>query len=74
MDTRALADGTKAYAGRGGILVVLGRSYGAFAQTGFRVKGTRVPPRRILPHRGLPPSWRRILDRTASFLAAKAVA
>jgi hypothetical protein len=72
-DTRALADGTKAYAGRGGILVVLGRSYGAFAQTGFRVKGTRVPPRRILPNRGLPAAWRAILDRTARALAEKAV-
>ena len=72
-DTGALANGTRAYPGRGGILVVIGRSYGAFAQTGFRVGRTRVSPRRILPHRGLPASWRRILDTSARFLAAEAV-
>jgi hypothetical protein len=74
--TRALRDGTKAYAGRGGIMMVLGRSYGAFAQTGFRVghaRNVKVPARRILPNRGLPASWRRILDRTALWLARKAV-
>ena len=70
--TRQLADGTRAFPGRGGILVVLGKSYGAFAQTGFRVGSTKVPPRRILPNRGMPRTWRAILDRTARALAERA--
>ena len=71
-DTRKLADGTKAFPSRAGIAIVLGAPYGAFAQMGFRVKGTRVPPRRILPNRGMPAKWRAILDRTARALSAQA--
>ena len=76
-DTRALADGTKAIpsaGGRIGITVLIGKTYGAFAQTGFRVGKTRVPPRRILPNRGMPAKWREILTRTARALSAQAVA
>ena len=71
-DTRKLADGTKAFPSRHGIAIVLGAPYGAFAQTGFRVGRTRVPPRRILPNRGMPAKWREILTRTAKFLAQQA--
>ena len=74
-DTHRLADGTEARpmtGGRAGLTIRIGAPYGAFAQTGFRVGKTRVPPRRILPSRGMPAAWREILVRKARELAAKA--
>jgi hypothetical protein len=64
-DTRKLRDGTAAKArpgGRAGIALKSGAPYGAFAQVGFRVGRTRVPPRRIFPQRGIPAAWKKVLD------------
>lgn len=58
--------------GRAGIRVTIGAPYGKFAQLGFRVGRTRVPPRRILPAQGIPASWRRILDQSARQAAKEA--
>lgn len=58
--------------GRAGITIRIGRPYGAFHQIGFRVGKTRVKPRRILPNRGMPASWREILNRKARELGQRA--
>jgi phage gpG-like protein len=74
-DTRRLRDNTKATpmtGGRIGIIAIVGAKYGAFHQVGFRVGRARVPARRILPNRGMPAAWRRILDERARFIAARA--
>jgi hypothetical protein len=74
-DSRALVNGTKARpqgGNRAGLVIRVGKPYGAFAQTGFRVGRTKVPPRRILPNRGLPAAWREALDRRAREIAAAA--
>ena len=73
--TRKLRDGTKAepmHAGRIGIKITIGARYGAFHQIGFRVGRTKVPARRILPNRGLPAAWRKLLSERARFIAARA--
>jgi phage gpG-like protein len=71
-DSGRLKSGTFARPGRGGILVEIGASYGAFHQLGFRVHGTKVPARKILPARGMPAAWRAILDRRAREIAREA--
>lgn len=71
-DTGRLKSGTFARAGRGGILIEVGASYGAFHQVGFRRGKTRVPARKILPSRGMPAAWRTILDRRARELSLEA--
>jgi hypothetical protein len=72
-----LRDGSKARptpgGNRAGLQVVVGASYGAFHQVGFRVYHTRVLPRRVLPNRGLPKAWSGILIQRARELARKAV-
>jgi hypothetical protein len=67
-DTGALKHGTRAFVMRGnraGIHIVLGERYGFFHQVGFRTRGRRVPPRRILPQFGIPRTWRAVLDSCA---------
>ena len=74
-DSRTLRDGTRAIVARAnyaGIRVQLGAMYGYFAQVGFRVGKTRVPPRRVLPSRGLPAAWRNILVQAAKRAAREA--
>ena len=75
-DSRDLRDNTKAIVlsgGRAGIHVVIGAAYGYFAQVGFRVGKTRVPPRRILPAFGLPKAWLDILADSAERAAREAM-
>ena len=72
----ALRDGTEATPMQGvriGLTLRVGARYGAFHQIGFRVGKTKVPPRRVLPNRGIPAAWRAALDRRARELAARAV-
>ena len=64
----ALRRGTRAEQPRAnyaGIRLVVGERYGYFAQTGFRVGRTQVPPRRILPQYGMPSAWSAILKESA---------
>jgi len=75
-DTRVLRDGTTVSlrgGGRAGLLIKLGAPYGYFAQVGFRVGKTRVPPRRVLPQYGLPVAWKLALRDAARRAARKAV-
>lgn len=65
-------DRTTVTPGRLGIVIRLGASYLAFHQVGFRVGRTKVPPRKVLPNRGLPRAWRAILNRRARELARRA--
>jgi len=67
-DTREMRRGTRAEQPRAnyaGIRLVVGATYGYFAQVGFRVGKTRVPPRRILPQYGMPREWSRVLAESA---------
>jgi hypothetical protein len=76
-DTGALRSGTRVYLMRAryaGLRIVVGADYGYFHQVGFRVGRTKVAPRRILPDRGIPASWKVALDRAARRLAREAVA
>ena len=69
--TLDLSDGTKAVALPGrGIAVTLGAWYGFFHQVGTR----NMPARRILPQRGMPAEWTKVLDTSAreAFRQAKA--
>jgi hypothetical protein len=71
-----LRDGTAAEPMAGvriGLTLRVGARYGAFHQVGFRVGKTKVPPRRILPNRGIPAAWRTAIERRARELAARAV-
>jgi hypothetical protein len=76
-DTESLRDGTTVTlrsGGRAGLTIALGAAYGYFAQVGFRVGQTRVPPRRVLPQFGLPVGWKIVLRDAARRAARKAVA
>jgi hypothetical protein len=66
-DTRALRDGTKALVRPGlpGIRLLAGAVYWKFHQTGFHVRDTFVPPRKIFPDHGLPAAWAKILKEAA---------
>lgn len=57
---------------RAGIRITIGARYGKFHQVGFRVGRTKVKPRPILPARGLPLAWKRILDQSARQAAKEA--
>jgi hypothetical protein len=73
--TGELKGGTKAEPMTGmrvGLTIRIGARYGAFHQVGFRVGRTKVKPRKILPNRGMPASWRVILTRHARELARRA--
>lgn len=72
-DTRKLRDATMVKVARYGLRMVVGKPYGFFHQVGFRVHGTRVPPRRILPQYGFPAAWKRVLDESARQAAREAV-
>jgi hypothetical protein len=75
-DTRKLRDGTvsKLRSGlRAGLVLMTGAPYGYFAQVGFRVGRTSVPPRRILPQYGLPVGWKIVLHDAARKCARRAV-
>jgi hypothetical protein len=76
-DTRKLRDGTLAKPRTGlrsGLVLLTGAAYGYFAQVGFRVGGTKVPPRRVLPQHGLPVAWKMVLRDAARACARRAVA
>lgn len=67
-DTRAMRRGTMVElrsGNRAGLTIRAGQPYAYFHQVGFRVGRTRVPARPVLPSRGLPASWRRVLDDAA---------
>ncbi len=67
-DTRAMRRGTVVAVrggGRAGLVIRTGAPYSYFHQVGFRVHGKRVPARPVLPDRGIPASWRRVLDAAA---------
>jgi Phage virion morphogenesis family len=70
-DTGRMRDGTRATAGRSGIVLNVPRP-GAFHQVGFHVHGKRVPARRILPYQGMPAKWRAILTQCAREIALEA--
>ena len=75
-DTGSLRNGTRARPGRGGragVWIQLGAAYGYFAQVGFTVGRTRVPPRRILPQFGMPKAWTFALRQSCSQAARTAV-
>jgi hypothetical protein len=75
-DTTKLRDGTKVLLAPGnamGLRLVVGAAYGYFAQAGFRVGPTKVPPRRILPQFTFPKAWKAVLDEAARACARRAV-
>lgn len=73
-DTRDLRDRTTVTprpGGRAGIQIKMGRAYGQFHQTGFKIhnaRGKRAPKRAILPDHGMPASWRKAI--VAAFAAS----
>ena len=76
-DTGAGRDGTGVdlrEGGRAGLTIRTGAPYLYFHQVGFRVGRTQVPARPVLPDRGLPASWRRVLDAAARRAARRLVA
>lgn len=75
-DTRALRDGTRVDlrdGGRAGLTIRTGAPYGYFHQVGFRVGRTNVPARPVLPDRGIPAPWRRVLEAAARRAARRLV-
>lgn len=76
-DTRELRDGTVVEAragGRAGLTIRLGAPYGYFHQVGFRVGSRPVPARPVLPDRGVPAAWKRVLEAAARRAARRLVA
>lgn len=71
-DTARMRDGTVAKPGRAGITLTVGAPYAKFHQYGFRAGRTSVGPRRILPNAGMPASWRKALDESATLAIRQA--
>lgn len=75
-DTRALRSGTEVEPrarGRAGLTIKTGAPYAYFHQVGFRVHGRKVQSRPVLPDRGIPAVWKRILDDAARRAARRLV-
>lgn len=75
-DTATMREGTLVEVrsgGRAGLVIKAGAAYSYFHQVGFRVYRARVPARPVLPDRGIPAAWRRVLDDAARRAAARLV-
>ena len=73
--TKTLRNNTKAVPMRGsriGLTLVVGAPYGIFHQESKNQK--RLPRREFLPTRGMPQSWRKVLDTQAKRIADQAFA